>query len=144
MSTSVQQNPQGPVWPLGSVVVASPGTPVRITSVVDPNNVNAPETATTSQSDEYTRRCYGIFFQAYKAGGSHGLAVNTGNIYIIQKGGAGSNNRDDTGSILFVLLPGQTWTLDCAALNRNALTPYQYYIDADNANDAAQVTLLIQ
>jgi len=144
MSTSVQQNPQGPAWPLGSIAVATPGTPVSIMSLVDPTSVNAPETATTTKSAEYAPRAQSIFFQAYKAGASHGLTPNTGNLYIIQKGGSGSNNRDDTGSILYVLLPGQTWTLDAAALNRNVFNPYLYYLDADNAADAAQVTLQIQ
>ena len=143
MSTSVQQNPQGPLWPLGNIAVATPGTPVRITSLVDPTAVNAPESATSPTSDEYTRRAQQITFQGFKAN-TDGLQPNTGNVYIILKGGKGSNNRDDTGSIIWVLQPGQTWTLGSSALNRNVFSLYQFYIDADNAADGAQVSAIIQ
>ena len=143
MSTSVQQNPQGPLWPLGNIAVATPGTPVRITSLVDPTAVNAPESATSPTSDEYTRRAQQITFQGFKAN-TDGLQPNTGNVYIILKGGKGSNNRDDAGSIIWVLQPGQTWTLGSSALNRNVFSLYQFYIDADNAADGAQVSAIIQ
>ena len=149
MALSVQRDRQGPDWPLGNIVVAAPSTPVNIMSLVDPGNVDAPETAPSSAAsgtatgNEYTVRAQQIIFQAFKASG--GLAANTGNIYIVRKGAAGgSGNRTDQGSIVAVLTPGQTFILASAAFSRNVFDPYRYSIDADNANDACQVTLVIQ
>ena len=149
MTTSVQKNLYGPLWPLGSIPVATTGTPVNIMSLVDPNNYAAPQTATSgtetnTNTPEYTVRAQQIIFMGFKAGASHGLTTNTGNVYIVIKGNGGSNNRDDPGSIIKVLSPGETFFLGSAALNRNVFSPYQIWLDADNAADAAQVTLVIQ
>ena len=149
---SVQQDRQGPDWPLGLIVSASPGTPVNIMTLVDSANVNAPQTPTpgTAGANEYTVRAYGIIFQACKAGASHGLAAAVGNVYICRAGVQGAGNRDDYGSIIAVLpsatpnLPFPTFTLLAASLNRDVISPYRYYIDADNASDGALVTLWIQ
>jgi len=142
---SVMQDKQGPIWPLGQIVVTSPGTPVNIMSLVDSTNRDAPETANPSAAGvpgaEYTNRAQQILFQAFK--GSPAVN-NTGNIYIIKKGGTGTQNRSDTGAIVVILAPGQTFSLGSAALNRNVFNAYEYFIDADNANDCAQVTLIIQ
>lgn len=146
MADSVMLDTQGPDWPLGVIVVATPGTPVNIMSLVDSASVNAPNTATTvgtAKEQEYTARCNQIQFQAFKKGSSHGLALNTGNIYIVRQGVQGAGNRDDYGAIVWVLQPGQTWSLGSPAANRNGFSPYRYYIDADNASDAALVTLVI-
>jgi hypothetical protein len=83
-------------------------------------------------------------FQAFKPGASHGTQVNTGNVYIVRKGVQGAGNRDDTGSIVKTLSPGETFFLASAALNRNVYSPYRYSLDADNANDGAFVTLIMQ
>ena len=145
---SVQKDYQGPDWPLGAIAVATPGTPVNIMSLVDSGNVAAPQTATsysaTSAVPEYTVRAQKIIFQAVKAGASHGLANNTGNIYICRKGVQGAGNRDDYGSIIATIAPGATFVLEAAALDRNVFNPYRYSIDADNAADGALVTLIIQ
>lgn len=151
MTASVGKDRQGPVWVLGNIAVGTPGTPVNIMSLVDSASVNAPEAATSTTSDEYAPRAYEIIFQACKAGASHGMAINTGNIYICKKGnGTGTGNRDDSGAIIATLPPGVSTTfplifrLSAAPLNRNVFNPYEYYIDADNAADGCQVTLLIQ
>ena len=155
MANSVMLDWQGPDWPLGNIVVVTPGTPVRITSLVDPNNYNAPETALqpstgsniqTGGQQEYTALAQQIMFQAVKAGASHGLQNNAGNIYIVRYGSrtVGSGNRDDLGVIVCALAPGQTFFLASAPRNRDTFSPYRYYIDADNSNDGCQVTLIIQ
>jgi hypothetical protein len=146
LANGVQKQPAGPFWPLGSIVVVTPGTPVRITSLIDPTNINAPETATSSSSDEYTRRANQIIIQGVKTNGGTGTTNNTGNIYVIVKGSPspGSNNRTDMGCIVLTVASGQTAVLAASPLNRDAFTPYQLWIDADNANDAATVTLIIQ
>jgi len=147
MAVGVQKRPQGPFWPLGSIVVVTPGTPVAITSLVDPTGVNNPNTATSTSSDEYTRRCNEIIIQGMKSNAGSGLTNNTGNIYVIVKGGTaagGSDNRTDTGAIYLTVPAGTTAVIAASPLNRNVFTPYNLFIDADNANDAAQVSLLIQ
>jgi hypothetical protein len=145
MTNSVMQDKQGPIWPLGQIVVTSPGTPVNIMSLVDSTNRDAPETVNPSATGvpgaEYTNRAQQILFQAFK--GSPAVN-NTGNIYIIKKGGTGTLNRSDTGAIVVILAPGQTFSLGSAALNRSVFNLYEYFIDADNANDCAQVTAIIQ
>ena len=147
---SVQLDFNGPDWPLGAIIVATPGTPVNIMSLVDATNVNAPQTATppvpnslTRPSNEYTQRAQQIMFQGYTPD-THGMKMNTGNVYIMRKGVQGLGNRDDYGSMVFVLAPGQTFFLASAPLNRNVFGPYRYFIDADTAADGALVTLIIQ
>jgi hypothetical protein len=154
MANSVHQNPHGPIWPLGNIAVPAPGTPVRVTNLVDSANANAPETATTTSSDEYSRRCSAIIFQACKAGGAPPrLTNNQGNIYIVMKPLATGGGAGDTGTVVAVLpafasgttgVVGQPFVLTAAALNRDSISPYWFYIDSDTANDGCEVTLLIQ
>ncbi len=146
MANSVHQSRQGPIWPLGNIVVAAAGTPVRITNLVDPNAVNAPESLTSTTSDEYTPRVWGLLFQAMKAGaGPPALANNTGLLYILKRGTpAGTGNKTDLGTIIKVLAPGETFLLSAAALNRDVYSPYDFYVDADTSGDACQVTAIIQ
>ena len=68
------------------------------------------------------------------------MTVNAGNVYIVRKSG----NRDDTGTIIKVLSPGETFYLASAPLNRNVFSGYRYYIDADTAGDGALVTGIVQ
>lgn len=143
---SVQKDRQGPDWPLGAIVVATPGTPINIMSLVDPSNFQAPGSAATysatNQVAEYTERCQQIVFDALHPT-THGMVANTGNIYICRKGVQGAGNRDDYGSIVKVLQPGDSFFLGSSALVKDAFSPYRYYIDADNASDGALVTLFI-
>jgi hypothetical protein len=141
---SVQKTKEGPIWVLGTIAVPTPGTPVNIMSLVDPTNINDPASPTpgTVGADEYTRRCQQITLQAYKAT-THGLVVNAGNIYVCVKGVQGAGNRDDYGSIIAVLTPGQTFSLGSSAQVKNVFSPYAFFLDADVAADAAQVSLYI-
>jgi len=85
-----------------------------------------------------------IIFQAYKSAGANGLNTNTGNIYIVRKGvGAGTGNRADLGSIVAVLQSGQTFYGWLIRTGEGCISPYRYFIDADNVNDGCQVTLFI-
>lgn len=149
MADSIQKDRNGPDWPLGVIVVATPGTPVGIMKLVDPNSYNAPETAVPQvpplPSNEYTVAAQQIMFQGFKKDVTHGLTMNTGNIYVVRRGqGTGAGNRDDYGSIVAVISPGATFFLASAPLNLNVFSPYRYFIDGDNADDAAVVTLIIQ
>lgn len=147
MALSVMLDEYGPDWPLGLIVVATPGTPVGIMSLVDSASVNAPNTitptGTVAGEYEYSPSVQQIFFAAVKAGASHGTQNNTGNIYIVRKGVQGAGNRDDYGAMVFPLAPGASLFLSSAPLERNVFSPYRYSIDADNANDSCLVTLLI-
>ena len=145
MANSIQKDVVGPDWPLGSIVVTVPGTPVGLMSLVDPTNSAAPGTPVSDTNPkQYTVRCNQIIFQGFKTNAGTGLVVNTGNIYIMKTAvGAGSGNRTDMGSIVAVIAPGQSFILEAPPIHGNVFTPYNYRIDADNANDAAQVTLII-
>jgi len=140
MPASIHLDRQGPDWPLGFLNVQTPGIPVGFMSVVDPQGLGDP----ASPYQEYTVRAEEIVVQAVKPGTSHGTQLNTGNVYIVRKGVQGSGNRDDTGSIVVTVYPGQTLFLTAAALNRNVWSPYRYSVDADNAGDGVFVTLVIQ
>jgi len=146
MANSILQDRYGPDFPLGFLKVATPGTPVGVMSVVDPNNYNAPGTPTSKNSDEYTFNCQSLIFMGYQpTGSSPAYQPNTGNVYIVRKpAGGGSGGAADSGVLVKVLAPAETWELSAAALNRNSFSPYRYYIDADNANDGAMVTAVVQ
>jgi hypothetical protein len=81
-----------------------------------------------------------------KPGATHGTQNNTGNIYIVRyaaRNNSGTGNRDDYGAIVWTLVPGSNLFFSSAPLERNVFSPYRYFIDSDNANDGAFVTLLI-
>lgn len=145
MAQSVLKQVYGPTWPLGLVQVTTPGTPVNVMSLVDPTNVNAPETASTSASQEYSPNVQQLIFRAIKPGASHGTQNNAGTIYILMAGdGTGSGDRDDYGCMVMALGPGESFVLGSAPLNRNSFSPYKYLIDADNADDGALITAVPQ
>lgn len=145
MAVSVHQNPQGQFWPLGNIAVPAPGTPVAITSLIDAARVNAPESATSPTSREYTERCSALIFQPFKAGAAPPrLAANTGVIYIVLKS-VGAGGVNDVGTVIAALRPTDPpLIISAAALNRNSLGLYQFYIDADTAADGCQVTAVMQ
>jgi hypothetical protein len=142
MANSVQKNPQGPLWPLGSIA-PTPGTPLGLMNNIDPTGINSPETATGTTSAEYTVRAQQIIIGGFKSNAGSGLVANSGNVYVIMKG-TGSSNHTDTGAIVLTVGSGLTGVIGSAALNRNVFSPYELYIDCDTAGDAAQVTLVIQ
>lgn len=142
MANSVYKNAKsGPFWPLGNIVVPTPGTPVGIMSLVDPSSLLDPATPTSAANpDGFTVRFQQIFFQALKAGdATHKLVNNAGNVYVVLKALAGGGGTQDLGVIIKTLVPGETWYLSSSALDRNSFGPYQLFIDADTANDGCQV-----
>ena len=46
--------------------------------------------------------------------------------------------------MVVTIAPGQTFILASAPVNKDVFSPYDYWIDADNANDSCLVTLIIQ
>lgn len=147
MANSVEISRNGPLWPLGNIVVPTPGTPVSLMSLVDSSSLQAPEQKTSygGQTQEYTVRCQQIIFTAMKAGaGPPRLTNNAGNIYVVVQPTAGAGGVADVGNIVIPIIPGQTFILASAALNLDVFSPYEIFIDADTANDGCQVTLIIQ
>ncbi len=142
MAFSVLKDRQGPDWPLGLIIVPTPGTPVNIMSLVDANNFNDPSKPSNTNTAEYTERFNQILFQALHAGtGNNGLIPNNNNVYIVrQPQGTGTGNRSDYGAIVAMLQPGDSFFLTSSPLNRDVFSPYRYRIDADSANDACLVT----
>lgn len=125
---TVAKNRFGGPWPLGFIAVTVPGTPVCINSLVDPSGIFTSTSTTTEYSDAVAK----IEFTA--------PATNAGPIYIVTKGGS----KSDTGSILATLTPGSpTYVVPSVPNNMNTLGIEQYYVDADNPNDGAQVTAFV-
>jgi len=149
MAQSKMTGYSGPFVPFGLIVVAAAGTPVRMSSLIDPSANNAPETFSPAASanntgaavpsNEYTVTFQQIMIQGFKAGaGGNGLVANTGNIYVTLKGnGGGLGNRTDYGAMVVCVASGATAFLASAPVNCNVFSPYQLFIDADNAGDSA-------
>lgn len=136
---SVLYDPHGVDWPLGFIEVLVPGTPVRFTSLIDPTDLNAPENSNrTGATFEYTPRFQQMMIQGFKPD-THGMQPNAGYAYVVRKGG----NRDDYGTIVKVLAPGETFFLASAPVVKDVFSPYRYYMDADNAHDGALITGLV-
>jgi hypothetical protein len=145
MAGSILKDWQGPDWPLGLIVVPTPGTPVSIMSLVDANNVNDPSTASNTSTAEYTQRFNQIRFQGFKAGANNsGLVNNANNVYIVRKPtGNNAGSKNDYGAIVGVVTPGNLYTLNLSSVDRDIWNPYRYRVDADTANDCALVTGII-
>lgn len=143
MANSIHLDKQGPDWPLGNIIVVTPGTPVNIMSLVDASGANAPNAATTPTSDEYAVRCNQIIIQGFKANAGVGLIPNSGNLYLVRAAAGGPGGHTDYGVIVLIIPAGQTASLGPSAMVKDVFNPYRYRLDADNPGDAGQVTLLI-
>jgi hypothetical protein len=154
MAQSVYNGYNGPgTIPLGFIQVVTPGTPVRITSLIDPASNNAPETPTPAFSanntgaavptNEYTVTCQQIIIQGFTSNAGSGLKNNTGNVYLMLKGN-GTSNRTDFGAMEQCIGAGLTAVIASAPANVNCFDPYKYYLDADNSGDGALVTIVVQ
>lgn len=148
---AVQINPAGPFWPLGNIVVGTPGSSVCVMSLVDANNNSAPETvsggggpgAAGQVGFATTPTFHAIRIQGLKAGANNnGLVNNSGNIYVCI-GTANTNNRNDYGCVVQMIAPGVTQDIRLLEVDRDTASPYRVRIDADTANDGAQCTLII-
>lgn len=148
---AVQINLAGPFWPLGNIVVPTPGNSVCVMSLVDANNNSAPETisggggpgAAAQTGFATTPVFHAIRIQGLKAGANNnGLVNNSGNIYVCI-GTANTNNRNDYGCVMAVIAAGASETIRLLEVDRDTGSPYKIRIDADTANDAGQCTLII-
>ncbi len=138
---TVLKDRYGPDWPLGFIKVPTPATVVSIMSLVDANNFNAPGTASNSSTAEYSERVHSVYFQAVKPGANNvGLVPTANNVYIVRSGG----NKNDPGTIVAMIGPGNNYTVTMTSQVRNGFSPYRYYLDVDTANDGALVTALIE
>lgn len=120
MAYTPQFNPQ----PIGAVNVASPGTPVQLTSVMATVNVGSGKLCTSSDSVPTNK----IFLAANPL--THGGAGNTGKVYIGQQ----DMNKSTLVGVIAVISAGGTWSITHPV----GLNVYQFdkwYIDADNASD---------
>jgi len=147
MALSVCQARSGPCWPLGCVIVLTPGTPVNIMFNVDPNNNNAPGTAFgpgTNQSAGYTPTCHKIFIQGVHPGANNnGMVPNSGNIYLMVGAAGGSGNRSDSGAMAMVVFPASGGTWPGSEIELDTVSPYIFSVDADSANDGALIVLQV-
>lgn len=146
MANSVLKIKGGPMWPLGFIGIVTPGTPVLLSSYIDPNNYNAPGVFNAAQSDEYVQARFNqIMIQAIKPGATHGWQRNVGNVYVLMSGdGTGSANRDDQGVLIAYLEPGQNYIINPSAQNRDVYSPYSFWVDGDTAADGVTVLGILQ
>lgn len=146
MALSVQQQRTGPDWPLGYINVANTGNAVNIMSLVDPGNLNHPNTPSNSSSSEYTPRTKQVqFIGMHPGSNNNGMVPNTGYVYVLCPAqGNGTGNRSDSGSIVTVIPPGGgTYPLPISLGDPNTqFSPYRYSIDADVNGEGALVTLI--
>lgn len=142
MADSVHKDINGPIWPLGFIKVVSAGTPVSIMSLVTASvGSQAGSQVGSTDRSEYAARGCQLRFRGMKTN-THGMQNNSGNVYIIKKFGA-NGSRDDYGTIIDVLTAGAMIELPTKQAESNCINPYEYYIDADNANDGAIVDLMV-
>lgn len=146
MALSVQQQRTGPDWALGYINVANNGTPVNIMSLVDPNNYNAPNSASNVNTSEYTPRTKQIqFIGMHPGNNNNGMVPNTGYVYVLCPAqGNGTGNRSDSGSIVTVIPPGGgTYPLPISLGDSDTqFSPYRYSLDADVNGEGCLVTLV--
>jgi hypothetical protein len=136
---TVLKDINGPDWPAGYIEVVMAGTPVRLTSLIDAGNINAPESPTVPGALEYTPRYQQLIFQGVHPGKMGGMTPNTRNVYIVRDHG----DRDDYGTIVAVIAPGQTLIISAAPMVENKLSLYRYWVDGDHDNEGVLVTGLI-
>ena len=117
-------SPSGPLYPLGPIAVATPGTPVPlsqnvpITTAFGTSTSPAPMVATK------------LIFSAPSS--------NTGLIYLCFKGGSKALGN----SVILALIPGQVFILESPQLS-NPFMLNQLVIDADVATNFVYVTAVI-
>lgn len=141
---SVLNQRGGPEWPLGVIAVPTAGTPVRIMSIVDANNTNAPETASNSQTSEYTTTVRSIWFEGiHMAANNNGALQNSGNVYVtLNDANGNSGTRTNPGTWVMVVPPGSMLALPSSLASDVRFSPYKYSIDVDTNGDGALVTLI--
>jgi hypothetical protein len=148
MANSALTKYQSQFWPLGNVLVAASGTPVRLTSLIDPTDQNDPNALTTATAAEYTIKCNQIVLQGYKQTslGAAPMIPNVGNVYVLIRGktATGAGNKNDSGVMIGVIPAGGSWSFSPSAMNLDPFSPYDLLIDADNSGDGVIGVLFIQ
>jgi len=141
MPASVSVDFSGPDICLGCATVVTPGTPVQFTFAIDPTGLlYAPEVSNRSSGKLFPPlRFQQIILQAMIPD-THGMKDNTGNVYIVRRGGS----RDDPGLMVMVIKKGVTVFLASAPRIGDTFNPYRYWVDADNAGDGLLITGLTQ
>lgn len=143
MALSVMKDRSGPDWPLGVVVVATPGTPVNIMVNVDPSNNNAPGTTSNNNVAEYTPRCHKVLIQGlHAAANNNGAVFNSGFLYVTRTPAGGAGGRADSGCWVQVIPQGGSALIPADEVDLATLSPYRYFLDADTAGDGGLVTLV--
>ena len=120
MAYTPQLNPQ----PIGNVTVATPGTPVQLTTAMQSVNVGSGKMCTATD----TVPCNKISFLASTI--TQAGAGNTGNIYIGQQ----TMVRATLAGVIAVIPPGTAFSIT-NNVSMNIYDLSKLYVDADTAND---------
>ena len=153
MANSTQKLIGNPIVALGYVNVPATGTPVPLSINIDPSNNNAPGTAYPpppawpGMQTEITPTMRGFVLWGFKPGpgngtGNNGAMVsNVGNVYLLQAAAAGgSGNKSDTGAIVAIIGPGNSYSFPPEGFQGLRFSPYYLWIDTDANNEGALVT----
>jgi hypothetical protein len=113
--------PYGPFQPLGTITVATAGTPVAL-------NVNLGQYYTQTGKSEYAMSWSQLWIRA--------ASTNTGALYLVTPGQTATN----TDSIIWYLLPGEYIFIGSDALSRNTYSFNDLMIDAATNGNSCIVT----
>ncbi len=117
-------NPTGPTYGLGTITVATAGTPVALTA----NSVTTGSFGTAASPSPIVAQQIRIFAPT----------SNNGNIYLVHKGGTAAS----TENIAMVIAPGTTEILSSPQLS-NPFSLQAYQLDADASGNQGIISLVI-
>lgn len=132
-------NPTGPCYPLGKIIVATPGTPVLLSQNVSISTGFGTPTggvpSLTTAGSPAGMCANQLIIRSYP--------TNAGYTYICMKGTtAQPGNKNVPNSIIIPLAPGDFFNLASPQLS-NPFVLTQLVVDADTANNALQISCVI-
>jgi len=132
-------NPTGPLYPLGKIIVATPGTVVPLSQNVPITTGFGTPTAGlplyTTQGAPAGMCANQLIIRSYP--------TNSGYTYLCMKGTAAQpGSKAVPNSILIPLAPGDFFNLASPQLS-NPFVLTQLVVDADTASNALQITVVI-
>lgn len=118
----------GPVWPFGPLTIAVPGTGIAITDGY---------TAADLESSEYAE-AVAKGFDVYAP------SDNTGDVYFVSKAADGTFSKDNAGTVIAVIAPGDSFHFPEGGYDGNRYLCSQYGVDAEDADNVIYVVAIIQ
>jgi hypothetical protein len=118
----------GPVWPFGVLTVLVPGTGIAITDGY---------TTVDLESSEYAE-AVAVGFAVYAP------SANTDTVYFVEKAADGTFSKDNPGTVLLSLAPGEEGHIPEGNYGDNRYLCSRYGVDADDADNDIYVVAIMQ